>query len=442
MPLQRDASPRMASMLLTTYRALGAAANPLLRVFHGRRVKSGKEDVSRRDERFGRASVARPQGRLAWIHAASVGEANAVLPLVRATIERGFKVVMTTGTLTSAQVVAQIELEGLIHQFVPYDTLPNINRFLDHWQPELAITVESEIWPVMITELKRRKVPLIVINGRMSEGSFRNWQRVGGLARSVFGALKMVVAQSDADAERFKRLGVASAVNAGNIKFDGKAPSFDPEAVQELQQRIGQRPVWVAASTHPGEETQVLETHRLLTQAFPTLLTIIVPRHPKRGQLIAEEIAGFGLSVAQRSKGEEITPDTDVYLADTLGELGLFYKLASIVFVGGSLVPIGGHNLLEPAQLHCAIISGGNTTNFAAVYRQFNREGGALKASNPVELAAAVERLLNSPEEAEQLAVKAAELVAAGAGALNQTLEALEPFLRQETSRQRTKGEV
>lgn len=435
----------MASALLTAYRTVGVTATPFLRFFHQRRVRAGKEDPARRGERFGIASQPRPAGKLVWIHAASVGEANAVMPVVKAMLDGGLAVVLTTGTLTSAQVVAQVQLEGLIHQFVPYDTLPNMRRFLSHWQPDLAITVESEIWPVMISELKQRGIPLAVINGRMSETSFRNWQRAGNLSKAVFGAVDLVVAQSAEDARRFEALGAGATCNSGNIKFDGQPLSYDAAVVEALQQEIGERPVWLAASTHPGEETQILETHQLLGPRFPDLLTIIVPRHPKRGDLIAQEVKGFGMSVAKRSRGEPITTQTQVYLADTLGELGVFYKLCPIVFMGGSLVPIGGHNLLEPAQMHCAILSGGKTTNFAAVYRQFNREGGALKVANPAALAEAVERLLTHPDEADALALKAQELVAAGAGALDQTLKALAPILPEAVSgkaREQSTGEV
>lgn len=312
---------------------------------------------------------------------------------------------------------------------MPYDTRGNIKRFLNHWSPCLAITVESEIWPATFHELEKRQIPLIIVNARMSESSYANWNRVPSFARSVFGTVDCVLAQSDEDAVRFKQLGAVRVRATGNIKFDGNIPSCDPLELAAFKDQLEGRPRWLAASTHPEEEVEVGKAHLELKQKFDRLLTIIVPRHPVRAQEIRSELELMGLVCAQRSRDEALTNSTDIYIADTLGELGLFYRVSPIVFMGGSFTAVGGHNLLEPAQVGCAILSGVHTHNFAWIYRHFAKEGGVLLVHNAAELAAQIESLLQNTDEVQKRADAAKALVESGRGALAATQLELQPYL-------------
>ncbi len=419
----------MSSVIFRVYQGLGRLAAPLLVGLYKWRARQGKEDKNRKGERFGVASKPRPAGNLVWIHAASVGEANAILPLAKQVVENGSYVLLTTATLTSAQIVEASAPAGVIHQFVPYDTRGNIKRFLDHWAPCLAITVESEIWPATFHELEKRQIPLIIANGRMSEGSFGNWNRLPSFARSIFGTVDCVLAQSEEDAERFKKLGARTVRATGNIKFDGDIPECDPVELADFKDQLEGRPRWLAASTHPEEEAQIGRAHQTLKQTFENLLTIIVPRHPARAEEIRAKLESMGLVCILRSRGETITNATDIYIADTLGELGLFYRVAPVVFMGGSFAPIGGHNLLEPAQIGCAILSGTHTHNFAWIYRHFAKEEGVILVNGADELAVNVETLLCNPEQVEKCAAKANALVETGRGALAATQLELQQYL-------------
>ncbi|SDQ79449.1 3-deoxy-D-manno-octulosonic acid transferase [Pseudovibrio sp. Tun.PSC04-5.I4] len=420
----------MSSVIFRVYQGLGRLAAPLLVGMYKWRARQGKEDRNRKGERFGVASKERPVGSLIWIHAASVGEANAVLPLAKQVIDSGSKVLMTTATLTSAQVVEASAPDGVIHQFVPYDTRGNIKRFLNHWSPRLAITVESEIWPATFHELEKRQIPLIIVNGRMSEGSFANWNRVPSFARSVFGTVDCVLAQSEEDGARFSQLGTNRVKATGNIKFDGNIPDCDRGELDDFQKQLQGRPRWLAASTHAEEEVKVAQTHKALKKTFDNLLTIIVPRHPVRATEIRSELEAMDLVCALRSRGEAITAATDIYIADTLGELGLFYRAAPIVFMGGSLVPIGGHNLLEPAQVGCAILSGTHTQNFSWIYRHFAKEGGVLLVKDEAELEEQITDLLLNSKKVEVLSDTAKTLVESGRGALAATRDAIGEYLQ------------
>ena len=277
-------------------------------------------------ERYGRASLPRPPGRLIWVHAASVGETNAVLPLIERLTAVGFAVLLTTTTLTSATVAAARLPSGAVHQFAPFDLAPYVTRFLGYWRPDFAIFVELELWPTMVRKLSGRGIPLVLVNARLSERSFRGWRRFAGFAGTVFTGITLCLAQSPGDAERFGKLGATNVRFAGNLKFDVPPLAADKGAVQRLKAAIGDRPVWVAAQTHEGEEEIVAEAHRRIRERHADALTIIVPRHPERGDAIRALLAGGGLTVAQRSRGNPLLREIDVYLADTLGELGLFYR--------------------------------------------------------------------------------------------------------------------
>ncbi|MFM9860473.1 3-deoxy-D-manno-octulosonic acid transferase [Pseudoxanthobacter sp. M-2] len=414
--------------LTSVWRVVGRLARPLLWGLLAVRTARGKEDRGRRGERFGRPSRPRPEGPLIWVHAASVGEFSAVLPLVEAMVERGIAAVVTTGTVTSARIAADRLPAGALHQFVPLDVAPYISRFLDAWRPSAALFVESEVWPVALAETARRGIPRIVVNARLSARSYRRWRKLPATAQAMFGSVDLVLAQSEADGERFAGLGAATVEVTGNLKVDGPPPPADADELAALAAMVGARPRWVAASTHRGEDEVVVAAHRLIAASRPDVLTVLVPRHPERGGRIAEIVTASGLGVALRSRGEPIRPDTAVYVADTIGELGLFYRLAPVAFVGGSLVERGGQNPIEPARLGAAVLAGPNVANFAALYGDLAGAGALATVTDADSLAAAVGALLDDPAAADAAARNAAAVADRHAGALARTLTRLSPL--------------
>lgn len=419
----------LADTVIGAYRLAGRAAVPLMPIALSWRARRGKEDRARLGERFGRASKPRPAGRVVWVHAASVGETNAIMPLVERMTRSGFSVVFTSVTLTSADVAAQRLPSGACHQFAPLDAPPLIGRFLDHWRPDLALFVESELWPTTIVRLAATGIPQILVNARLSERSFRGWRRLGGVAHAILGRIPLCLAQSAQDAERYAALGVPRVEVIGNLKFDAPAPEADARILEEFRRMVGGRPIWVAASTHAGEEAIVAEAHRILQGRFDSLLTIIVPRHPERGDEIRAELAAKGLRTVQRSRSENFDDTTQVYIADTLGELGLFYRVAPIAFLGGSLIPHGGQNPIEPVRLGAAVLHGPNVHNFSDIYATIDDAGGAPMIADAAGLADAVARFLEDPEARQCFADKTAEALAPLGGALAATMAALDPYL-------------
>lgn len=416
--------------VLGAYRLAGRAARPLVPGVLSARAGRGKEDSRRIGERYGTASAARPDGRVVvWVHAASVGETNAVMPLVARLTERGCHVIFTSTTVTSAAVAERRLPPDAIHQFGPLDITPFVDRFLAHWKPDLAIFVESEIWPTVIQRLDRLGIPLAIVNGRLSERTFRGWRRFVWFARAVFSRIGLALAQSEEDGARFRALGARRVTVTGNLKFDVPPLAAEPDEVERLLTDIGQRPVWVAASTHAGEEEFIADAHRRLRAKHPGLLTVIVPRHPERGDEVRALLAARRLSVAQRSRGEPLVREADVYLADTLGELGLFYRVAPIAFLGGSLVATGGQNPIEPVMLDTAVLHGPHVHNFAEIYGHLDRAAPAAPISDGASLAAAVSALLTDPRAASDRARAAAAALKPLAGALEATLRALDPWL-------------
>src|SRR6185312_3999301 len=302
-------SERWARTVLMLYRCAGAAAYPLVGSYVAWRVAKGKEDRGRSRERYGITERERPQGPLIWVHAASVGETIAVVPLVESILGYGVNIVLTTGTVTSAKVAEERLGDRIIHQYVPLDLKPAVSRFLDHWRPDLAIIAESEIWPMTILELGKRRVPQVLVNGRLSDRSFASWHKRAYLAEALFENLAHVVAQSDLDGQRFAALGARPVTVSGNLKVDTAPPPADERELFLLQRQIGRRPTWAAVSTHDGEEMVAADVHMRLRSRHPGLLTIIVPRHPDRAATLVEEFAAKGLKVARRSTGDSIDSD-------------------------------------------------------------------------------------------------------------------------------------
>src|SRR3979490_2257744 len=291
-------------MTLRFYRRLSAAMVPLAPALIKRRLKQGKEDPARIGERRGVSKDVRPHGPLVWIHGASVGEVLAAAALIEKLRALNIRILLTSGTVTSAAIVAKRFPADIIHQYVPYDSPRYVARFLDHWRPSLALFIESDLWPNLILASAARRLPMVLINGRMSQRSFPRWRRVAGTISALLGRFDVCLAQSQADAERFTALGSRNVITTGNLKLDVPAPPADPAKLERLMAVPRGRPIIVAASTHPGEEEVLLEAHRTLTGFFPSLLSVIVPRHPARGEMIARTIAASGLQVAQRSREE------------------------------------------------------------------------------------------------------------------------------------------
>ena len=409
----------MIAALITpqSYRCASAFAAPAIHAWLGHRRRRGKEDRARFGERLGRPGLPRPQGRLVWMHAISVGESVSLLPLVARLRETlpDVRVLITTGTVSSAQLLRERLPAEVLHQFAPVDRPSAVRRFADHWRPDLAVWVESELWPNLILETAGRGVPMLLVNARMSDRSAARWRRAPNLSRPVLASFVRVLAQSEADAARFRALGAPDVACHGNLKNDAPPLPADEHAVSALRQAIGGRPCWVAASTHEGEEAIVADAHTTLRRAFPALLTILAPRHPERGAAIADMLERRGLVTARRAANAGITQDTAVYLVDTLGELGLVYRLADIAFVGGSLAPHGGHNPLEPARLDCALVAGPYTDNFVQACAALESAGALSRVADADALAGTVGGLLED-ETARARCRAAAREAALGLG--------------------------
>jgi len=402
-------------MMLPLYRLATDLTGPFIRLYLAQRRSKGKEDAARFDERLGKSSVPRPSGRLIWLHAASVGESQSMLPLITHLLTRypDIHVLFTTGTVSSARLIAGQLPDRVIHQYVPVDRMAYVRRFLDHWKPDVALWAESEFWPNLISETQARGIPMVLVNGRISPRSFAGWQRARGLIKSLLQNFEMCLGQTQGDAERLKKLGANRFKCVGNLKFASPPLDADADELARLQSLLGDRPRWLAASTHAGEEEIAADVHRALGGRHPGLLTIIVPRHPDRGPEILSTLSGSDLSIGLRSRGDQPTPETEIYIADTLGELGLFFRLANIVFMGKSLVPLGGQNPLEPLRLECAVLHGPHMANFKLMAEEMAAAGAAVTVGSATELAEAVGRLLTDADARTALITKGREYVSA-----------------------------
>ncbi len=418
-----------AHTTLKLYRGFGSLIYPFSGPFLRARARKGKEDHARRAERYGYASWDRPEGPLVWLHAASVGESLAIMPLIKRMESFGISLVLTTGTVTSASVAQDRISERTIHQYVPMDMKRAVGRFLEHWQPDLAIFAESEIWPTTIQELAKRNIPQILVNARMSDRSNRRWSKRPSLAQAVFGNLSQVLAQSELDGERFRNLGAPWVSVVGNLKIDVGVPHADPEALKALKISIGARPTWIAVSTHQGEESSVAQVHKMLAQHVPDILTILVPRHPDRNQEVLGVLQNQDLSVASRSSGEAIDANTDVFLGDSIGEMGLYLSLSDIAFMGKSLKSQGGQNPIEPVMTNTAILSGRFVQNFRETYQALLENGGARLVRDEAMLAGHVLHLLRNQKDLEAMQGAAQYTVKQMTGALERSIEALDPYI-------------
>lgn len=388
-------------MFLKIYNALITILYPLvIKGYINKRKQIGKEDVARFNERIGRPKLPRPEGKLFWLHGASVGESVSMLPLINKILETypDSHVMVTTGTVTSADVMQKRLPERAFHQFIPIDNPIFTTRFVKYWHPDVALWFESEFWPAVLTSIKRKNIPLILINGRISNKTFKRWQQFDFICKELLSCFSMCLGQSEEDAYRLRVLGAKETTCLGNLKYAGLPLPVDENNKKEILKQIGDRKLWIASSTHDDEEIRIAKVHKRLKEKYSDLLTIIVPRHPKRGQEIADGIKDLELSTALRSKGEKINKNTDIYIADTIGEVGLWYDIAKIVFIGGSLIPHGGQNFIEPSRVRDAVIVGPHMHNFSDAMSRAKKADAVMQISDTLELQELLEQLFDNDQ--------------------------------------------
>ena len=395
-------------MLLRIYNFLLRVLYPVaISRYIEKRKKNGKEDIKRFNERLGKPEKPRPEGKLIWMHGASVGESVSMLPLIARLLKTypDAHVMVTTGTTTSAEIMAKRLPDRAFHQYFPIENPVFAARFVRYWHPDIALWFESEFWPSMLTTIKKRNIPLILVNGRISNKSFKRWQQFEFVIKEILDCFSLCLGQSDEDAYRLRVLGAKNSECLGNLKYAGLPLPVDAQKKEEMAEQFGNRPIWLVSSTHDDEEFKIGRFLKDLNKKVPGLLTVMAPRHPNRGPEIQEKlIKEYGLNVALRSKGEKITPKTDVYVADTIGELGIWYGLIKIVFIGGSLIPHGGQNFMEPARDRCATIVGPHMHNFTDAMNRAKRADAIIQVNDVLELIDMVENLLTKPDllEAKQ----------------------------------------
>jgi 3-deoxy-D-manno-octulosonic-acid transferase len=411
---------------LQGWRLFTRAASPFARLVLRRRAGRGKEDWMRMNERLGVAGVPRPDGRLIWVHGASVGESLSALPLIGKLREYAH-VLVTSGTVTSAALLGQRLPAAVLHQFVPLDTPGAVARFLDHWRPDAGLFIESDLWPNLILEAHMRGVKMALVNARISAASAKRWTWAKKSVATLLSAFDMVLAQDEEVAARFRELGAQNVQVVGSLKADAPPLAVDEDALAEMRGAIGGRPVLLAAQTHPGEDETVLPAHDSLRAQFPDLLTILVPRHVERGPDL-EMLCGTR-SFRRRTAGGRISGQTAIYIADTMGEMGLFYRLAHFCFMGGTLVPLGGHNVLEPARLHCAVLAGPNTASAPMAYEAIFAAQGFGRVGSSADIAREAAKLLSDRTLASAAGDAAARGAATLSGAVGRTADALKVLL-------------
>lgn len=369
-------------MLLRFYILMSIILSPLFWIILYFRKLLGKEDKKRIRERFGYGSIKRPQGKLVWFHAASVGESLSILSIMNNLRSKypDLNILLTTGTVSSAKLMLMRMPKGVMHQYVPVDSYNVTKRFLENWQPDLSIFVESELWPNLICSV-RDYGSILLINARMSEGSYKFWKLFHGFIKPVLLQFSSIIAQGEIDKIRYQALGSKNVKSLGNLKYAAEKLQADEFDLNILMQEIDNRPVFLAASTHEGDENIIANAHRFLKFKFPELLTIIVPRHPRRANKIIDILKHYKLTLALRSNHDHITKQTDIYLANTIGEMGLFYSLANIIFIGGSFKN-GGHNPIEAAHFNALIMFGPDMSNFSDVSSVFAESNAVVQISS------------------------------------------------------------
>jgi 3-deoxy-D-manno-octulosonic-acid transferase len=386
-------------------------------------------------ERFGRFPPPSQIGGI-WIHAVSVGEAQAVQPLIRRLLQRqqAGSLVVTTTTPTGSARVRELFADQVFHVYFPFDLPWAVRGFLDRVRPSLAVLVETEVWPNLLAECNRRRIPVLLANGRLSERSARGYRRLGSLSRQTFARFSAVAAQSEADAQRFASVGVPleRLTVTGSIKFDQSIRGSVKEQAEVVRREWGvDRPVWVAASTHEGEEEWVLEAHEQVLRALPDALLVLVPRHPERFDRVAQLVQRRGLAMWRRTQRTRPPSATAVFVGDTMGELSVFLAAADAAFVGGSLLPVGGHNVLEPAALGVPVAFGPHMFNFAQISRMLLEAGAAEQVDDAAGLGETMQRWLGNASLRARVGENGRRVVEANRGALERVLRLVDDLLRE-----------
>lgn len=389
-------------MFIEIYNTLIRVLYPIaIKRYIKKRQENGKEDLKRFNERMGKPALKRPNGKLIWFHGASVGESISMLPLINKLLELHPEahVMVTTGTTTSADIMAKRLPERAFHQYIPIDNPVFAARFIKHWQPSLVLWFESDFWPGMLSAIKKRGIPLLLINGRISNKSFKRWQQFDFISKELLNCFTFCLGQSEEDAYRLRMLGAKETACLGNLKYAGLPIPIDSEKLSILKRQIGSRPVWLVSSTHHDEEAKIARFIPEIQLAIPDLLTIIAPRHPQRGQEVCSAVKEIsGLNCSLRSADEPITKKNDVYIADTIGEMGLWYSLCPLVFIGGSLIPHGGQNFIEPSRMRDAVIVGPHMHNFTDAMNRAKKADAIIQVNDVLELKDMVISLLKHPE--------------------------------------------
>ncbi len=420
--------------MLGLYKKLTRRSAPVLHLLLRRRLRLGKEDPKRLGERMGKPSIARPEGRLIWIHAASVGEAQSALILVNALLQQfgQLRILVTSGTVTSAKLMASRLPDRAFHQFYPLDHPDWVRKFLDYWNPDAVYWMESELWPNMLLQIQSRKIPSTLVNGRLSPSSFRRWKRMRKDIQILLGTFSRCLVQTETDASYFSSLGAREVVVTDNLKYSATPLPFDGEELKKLKTASGERPVWLYASTHEGEEAMACRIHEKLCKDFPGLLTVLVPRHPERGKQIYDTCLDLIMNARRRSEANSLPkPDDDIYIADTLGELGLFYRFAGIACIGRSFSKDGGggHNPIEAAQLGCAIIHGPNVQNLEKIYYEMQEADACIALKTEDDFAATLKKLLRDKTYLKEKQDKALDFAQQLASVIDNVMREIAPRL-------------
>ncbi|WP_425046139.1 3-deoxy-D-manno-octulosonic acid transferase [Primorskyibacter sp. S87] len=423
------ASGGKPTALFKIYRGATAVIEPFAWRKVSRKLASFGVPEARQRERLGHATQPRPDGKLIWFHAASVGESLSVLTLITRLGERlsDAQFLITSGTATSAELIAKRLPPRTRHQFAPLDSAGPVDRFLSHWQPNAAIFVESELWPQMLVSARNAGAKLVLLNARLSQKSVDGWRKWPGTAHYILDQFDLFVTQNQQTAENLRAMGAdPERIQPGtNLKAMSAPLPVDEDALKQIREALGSRPIWIASSTHDGEEETVLSAHKDLLARHKDLCLLLIPRHPERGDRVETLVSDAGLSCARRSRRELPNSKTQVYLADTLGETGTWYALCPLVFLGGSLKEIGGHNPFEPAQCGAAVITGPGYFNFAETFKPLIATGGAIEVTDAPGLAAAVARWLENADTFDKARKAAGACVAAQQSALDGVVETL-----------------
>ena len=426
------------SLTHLAYRILTAGLTPLLPLWLKRRARAGKEDSTRLPERYGIAALTRPEGRLFWMHGASVGEVTMLLPVIKALTATYPKahILVTSGTVTSANLLTQRLPENCIHQYAPLDRRKFVNRFLGHWQPDLAIWAESEIWPNLVLETQARNIPMALLNARMSKKSLTGWARRKGFAKQIFSAFDYIQAADVQTAQGLSQITGKNLPAFASLKEAAAPLPFDAALQKQLQSALGHRPIWCAASTHKGEDEIILRAHAQVLKAHPQALLILAPRHPERSEdiaLLASEILKDAQSMFH-SHGEMPNDTTQIYIIDTIGDMGLAFSLSSAAMMCGSLKDgLFGHNPLEPARQKNAILTGPHVESFKNIYQDMFTFGAAVPILEGMELSQTISDYFSNPETLAKHQARAFEFAQSRQEVLDITLQNLSPFIDSES---------